>query len=124
MKIIDKIIIIWAIIIIAIALFLGCTEKGRDIWRRYHCTMDNNCDNITNKERVEAEEACRAMIAAWETDALTYKQNKDTNPAEAEQARERANITAASYNDFMMVNGYLWDETLPDGIYGMIEPIE
>ena len=57
------------------------------------------------------------MIAAWEVDVQSYK---DGN----EEAKASANATAKLYNEYMQKNAYLFGETLPEGIYAAIEPIE
>ena len=85
-------------------------------------------DEITDEQRKEVEDTCRAMISSWETDAEQYRRYKNSDTAEykelAEQSRINANITATSYNDYILLNGYVFGDTLPDGVYAVIEIIE
>ena len=60
------------------------------------------------------------MIASYTSDNLTYEQYKDSDSEEkqswAEQARMRANKTAASYNEYVLKNSYVWEDNIPSDI--------
>ena len=60
------------------------------------------------------------MLASYEADRLTYEQYKSSDSEEkqgwAEQAKMRANRTAASYNEFMLKNSFVWEDNVPADI--------
>lgn len=78
-------------------------------------------DSATNWDTLhEVEDSCRAMMANYHADALIYQQYCDSEIAEhrswAEQARMRANRTAAQYNEYILKNNYVWKYGIPDDI--------
>ena len=77
-------------------------------------------DNTSYENRKKVEDTCRAMIASYESDKLTYEQYKDSDNEEkrswAEQAKMRANKTAASYNNYILENSYVWSDNVPTDI--------
>lgn len=50
----------------------------------------------------------------------SYKQYKDSENEEkqswAEQAKMRANKTAASYNEYVLKNSFVWNDNIPSDI--------
>ena len=116
----DKFLFFIAIMIItAIAVslvYFGLTPQGREIWKQYQ--QKKTDDRITDEQRKEVEDTCRKMIASWEADLYLYKQTKNI------EAKERANRTAAEYNKYILQNGYVFGETLPDGVFAVIDSIE
>jgi len=68
----------------------------------------------------QVEDTCRAMVVNYTADKLTYEQYRDSNVTEqrnwAAQAKMRANRTAASYNEYIMKNSFLWENSVPDDI--------
>ena len=119
--------IMFAVILFAGLIFFGLTPTGRTIWNQYKFTM-HKTDEITYEQKKEVEDTCRAMISSWNFDVLTYKQYKDADTAEkqgwAEQAKMRANRTAASYNEYILKNSFVWAENIPVDIYAAIGYIE
>lgn len=86
-------------------------------------------DDATNYEtRKKVEDTCRAMIASYESDKLTYEQYKDSEDEQkqewAEQAKMRANKTASSYNNYILENSYVWADNVPRDIKGNLPFIE
>ena len=85
-------------------------------------------DDHTNYETIKkVEDTCRAMISSYEADKLTYEQYKNSTNKEktewAEQAKMRANKTAASYNNYILKNNYVWSGNVPKDIYTKLEYI-
>ena len=83
--------------------------------------IDQKIDDATNYEtKKKVEDSCRAMIASYEADRLTYEQYKDSDNSEhqswAAQAKMRANRTAANYNNFVLENSYVWSGNIPNDI--------
>ena len=86
-------------------------------------------DDRTNYETLKkVEDTCRAMIASYEADKLTYEQYKDSTDKEktewAEQARMRANKTASSYNNYILQNNFVWKDNIPKDIRSTLDVIE
>ena len=78
-------------------------------------------DSATNWETLhEVEDSCRAMMSNYQADVLTYQQYCSSEIVEhrswAEQARMRANRTAAQYNEYILKNNYVWNYGIPDDI--------
>ena len=74
--------------------------------------VDRKIDDATSYEKKKkVEDTCRSMIAAYETDKLTYKQYKDSDNEEkqswAEMAKMRANQTASTYNNYILENSFV-----------------
>ena len=91
--------------------------------------VDQKIDDATNYEtRKTVEDSCRAMIAAYEADKLTYEQYKDSESDEqrswADQAKMRANRTAANYNNYILKNSYVWSGNIPEDILAELPVIE
>ena len=85
-------------------------------------------DDRTNYEAVKkVEDTCRAMIASYKTDKLTYEQyitsDNDEKVGWAEQAKMRANKTASTYNNYIMENSFLWEDNMPKDIAYELEYI-
>lgn len=91
--------------------------------------VDQKIDDATNYEtRKTVEDSCRAMIASYEADKLTYEQYKDSESNEqrswADQAKMRANRTAANYNNYILKNSYVWSGNIPEDILAELPIIE
>lgn len=91
--------------------------------------VNQKIDDATNYEtRKEVEDSCRAMVASYEADKLTWKQYKNSESSEqrswADQAKMRANRTAANYNNYILKNSYVWSGNVPDDILSELKPIE
>lgn len=86
-------------------------------------------DESTKYEnRKQVEDTCRAMVSSYEADKMTYEQYKDSDNDEkkswAEQAKMRANKTAASYNNYILENSFLWSGNVPRDIKEKLEYVE
>lgn len=91
--------------------------------------VNQKIDDTTNYEtRKDVEDSCRAMVASYEADKLTWEQYKDSDSSEqrswADQAKMRANRTAANYNNYILKNSYVWSGNIPDDIMSELKPIE
>lgn len=78
-------------------------------------------DDATRYEtRKKVEDTCRAMIASYEADVLTWQQYNGSDNEErqgwADQARMRANKTASTYNAYILKNSYVWADNVPHDI--------
>lgn len=120
-------IILIVIVVAAAGVFFGCTPTGRGIWNGYQYTMHKVDDDTLYATRRKVEDTCRSMMASYKADALTWKQYKDADGEQrgwADQAKMRANKTAASYNEFVLKNSYVWEGNVPADIDFQLAYIE
>lgn len=120
-------IILIVIVVAAAGVFFGCTPTGRGIWNNYQHTMQKVDDDTLYATRKKVEDTCRSMMVSYKADALTWQQYKDTDGEQrgwADQAKMRANKTAASYNEFILKNSYVWQGNVPADIDFQLAYIE
>lgn len=118
-------------IVVAIILAVGITwavVPARKLENKIDYTV-NKVDEETRYSLLKSvEDTCRAMIASYQSDALTYNQYKNNPDTEkqnwAEQARMRANRTATTYNEYMRKNSYVWANNIPADIDERLEYVE
>lgn len=124
----ERAILIIVICAILAVLMIILTPIGRSMWnKRMHDVQV--ADDSTNYETLKkVEDACRAMIASYESDRLTYEQYRDSDDSEerswAAQARMRANRTASTYNNYILENSYVWSNNIPENIDVKLDYIE
>ena len=99
-------------VVLAPEIRAGFNKLGYDIQK---------ADDATNYETLKkVEDTCRAYIASYEADKITYESNKDidTDIARelAQSAKTRANRTAATYNTYYLQNKYVWKDAIPSDI--------
>lgn len=110
--------------VIGIVVLLAITLAISPEWRKevngiiYDLKKADDATNYNSLKQVE--DTCRAMIASYEADKMTWQQYKDSESEEkrewADQALIRANRTAATYNTFILENGYVWSGNVPKDI--------
>ena len=119
-------IIVCAILLISIDV--SCTPSGRAMFNKWNYEVQKADDATNYKTLKKVEDTCRAMISSYESDKLTYEQYKDSDNEEkqswAEQAKMRANKTAATYNNYITENSFVWRSNIPSDIYMKIEYLE
>lgn len=91
--------------------------------------IDQKIDDATSYEtRKNVEDSCRAMVASYQADSLTWQMYKDSDDPEkqswAEQAKMRANRTASTYNNYILKNSYVWEGNIPQDISRGLPPIK
>ena len=91
--------------------------------------IDQKIEDATSYEtRKTVEDSCRAMVASYEADKLTWEQYKDSEKTEqqswADQAKMRANRTASNYNNYILKNSYVWDGNVPADILAELPTIK
>ena len=120
-------IIILIIAVVGLPIFFGATPTGKAIWNNWFHEVQKVDDATNYKTRKKVEDTCRAMIASYNTDKLTYEQYKDSDNEEkqswAEQAKMRANKTASTYNNYVLENEYVWQGNVPSDIKYKLEYI-
>ena len=123
-----RVIAIGLLIMFIVGGVVSCTPMGRAIRNNWMYDVQK-VDDSTNYETLKkVEDSCRAMIVSYESDKLTYEQYKDSDNEEkqswAEQAKMRANKTAATYNNYILKNSYVWKDNVPSDIYMTLEIIK
>lgn len=119
--------IVLIIVIVGLPIFFGATPIGKAMWNNWFHAVQK-ADDATNYNTLKkVEDTCRAMIASYEADRLTYEQYKDSDNEEkqswAEQAKMRANKTASTYNNYILENEYVWAGNVPSDIRMKLEYI-
>lgn len=128
MKKIACVILILILLVIAGGVFTGLRLVNTYVSNTVDY-VDRKIDDRTNYEtRKTVEDSCRAMIASYESDKLTWMQYKDSEDSEqqswGEQAKMRANRTASNYNNYILKNSYVWDGNIPDDIQSELAFLE
>jgi hypothetical protein len=122
--------IIGSIFLAVILIVVGVAYGWFNTWLSNKVDyIDQKIDDATNYETIKkVEDSCRAMIASYESDKLTYEMYKDSDNEEkqswAEQARMRANKTASSYNNYVLENSFVWRGNVPSDILGRLPYLE
>ena len=118
--------------ITALCLFLAFfglfTVSGRACFNKYDAELIDTDYNTNYKSTREIEETLRSYVASYEADKIIYETNKyaedKENHALAIAAKNRANRTAATYNQFYLKNSYIWEDNIPDDIQSELEYLE
>lgn len=120
-KFLAVIVTIILIVVVGSSVFLSVTPTGKAIWNNWFHAVQKVDDDTNYKTKKKVEDTCRAMIASYNSDKLTYEQYRDSDSEEkqswAEQAKMRANKTASTYNNFILKNEYIWKGNVPSDIY-------
>ena len=125
-----KISLVAILLVIAVGfpIYCGVTPTGRAMWNNWFHEVQKVDDSTNYKTKKQVEDSCRAMVSSYEADKLTYEQYKDSEVKEevswANQAKMRANRTAANYNNYIRKKSYVWDGNVPDDIMMELEVIE
>lgn len=125
MKKVVCLIFVLVLLVLAPILLSGCRWVGTYVENRIDY-IDQKIDDRTNYDTMKTvEDSCRAMIASYESDKLTWMQYKDSEDSEqrswADQAKMRANRTASNYNNYILKNSYVWDGNIPADILSELE---
>lgn len=109
-------------------LFFGATPSGRGIWNQWFFRVQKADDATRYATRKTVEDTCRAMISSYTADKMTWLQYHDSDRQEhrawADQAKMRANKTAASYNEYILKNSFVWENNIPADICTELEYLQ
>lgn len=112
--------IVLAILLIFAIIFFSATPGGKAAWNNWFHAVRKADDATNYNTRKKVEDTCRAMMASFTADKFTYEQYAGSDNEEkqswAEQAKMRANKTAASYNEYILKNSYVWEDNVPEDI--------
>lgn len=118
--------VIVTIALIFVVIFAGPAIKA--LRNRYNYAVQKADDATNYKTLKEVEDTCRAMIASYEADKLIFEQYNGSDNEEkqswAEQAKMRANRTAAQYNEYIRKNSFVWSDNVPNDIDERLEYVE
>lgn len=116
------------VVVVLFSFFVTCTPLGRAMFNKRVEYIKKIDDDTSYRTQKQVEDSCRAMIASYTSDKLTYEQFKENDIPEkqewAEQAKMRANKTAASYNEYVLKNSYVWEGNVPKDILERLEYLE
>lgn len=119
---------ILVIVFIGLPLFFNVTPTGKALWNNWFHSVQVADDNTNYDTRQTVEDTCRSMIATYEADKLSYEQYVGSDDKEerswAAQAKMRANRTAATYNNYILKNNYVWKNDVPRDIVMELPYIE
>ena len=124
----EKVLTAILIALVLMAAFFCITPVGVALRNSYGFAVQKVDDATRYETRKKVEDTCRAMIANYEADRVSYEQYKDNPDSEkqgwAEQAKMRANRTAASYNEYYLKNSFVWSGAVPSDIKGSLPYLE
>ena len=124
----EKVLTAILITLVLMAAFFCITPVGVALRNSYGFAVQKVDDATRYETRKKVEDTCRAMIANYEADRVSYEQYKDNPDSEkqgwAEQAKMRANRTAASYNEYYLKNSFVWSGAVPSDIRGSLPYLE
>jgi hypothetical protein len=111
--------------VIVIFILVVGTIVGVTVHNNYEMAI-RKADDATNYDtKKSVEDTARSMIASYTADKLRYETYKDSSGEEqqswAEQAKIRANTTAAQYNEFMLKNSFVFKDNIPEDIKAELE---
>jgi len=114
-----------AIVLILVLIFVSMNPIGRAAWNTWFYHV-HKTDDVTNYQTIkQVEDTCRAMIASYNADKLRYEQYITSDSAEqrswGEQAKIRANQTAAVYNEYILKNSFVFQGNIPSDIRSDLE---
>ena len=124
----EKVLTAILITLVLMAAFFCVTPVGVALRNSYGFAVQKVDDATRYETRKKVEDTCRAMIANYEADRISYEQYKQSDDAEKqgweEQAKMRANRTAASYNEYYLKNSFVWSGAVPSDIRGSLPYLE
>lgn len=111
------------VVVTIVVILLGCfyvTPWGRAVINSVDYANHKIDETTSYALKKEVEDTCRAMIASYEADRLTYEQYNgvanDEKQSWADQAKMRANTTASNYNNYILKNKFVWNGNVPPDI--------
>ena len=120
-------IILICILILAFFVLLESSTDFRAFVNRIDYRL-KKVDEATNYDSLKkVEDTCRTMIASFISDKMIFEQyngQAGERQSWADQAKMRANKTAAVYNEYILKNNFIWEYNVPRDILTSIDYIE
>lgn len=121
------IIIALVVVLVGSIIFFSFIPAGRTMWNEYTHKLEK-ADENNYETKKQVEDTARSMIASYESDKAIFEMYKNSDNEEkqswAEQAKIRANRTAASYNEYILKNSYVWEDNIPYDIDVKLKMLE
>jgi len=112
-----KVFIGFVIFVIIGLTVANMTPGGRAAINKYIFNVQKADDATRYSTLRQVENTARAMVASYKADISTYNQLKYSKSEEqqgwAMQAKMRANKTAASFNEYILKNSFVWQGNVP-----------
>ena len=83
--------VLLALLLVALvgsSIFFSATPTGKAMWNNWFFAVQKADDKTNYETRKEVEDACRAMIASYTSDKLTYEQYNAMSGAQQRQVIE------------------------------------
>jgi hypothetical protein len=117
----SKVLIAIGLVVLVLAIvFVSFVPAGRAMWNNWFFAVQKADDATRYETRKKVEDAARAMQATYDADKLIYDQYKGSDDPDeksiANQALTRANRTAATYNNYILKNSFVWEGNVPADI--------
>ena len=117
--------IIGIVAAIAVPAFVQYTKTGRGMYNTQMHGVQKVDDATKYETRRMVEDTCRVMIASYKADAMQARMYEKGGQEEwCQQSKLRANRTAASYNEFVLKNSYVWQGNVPEDIQNTLPLLE
>ena len=114
------VLIVIAVVLVLVTFFFSCVPAGKAMWNNWFFEVQKADDATNYTTRKKVEDTARSMLATYEADKMIYEQYKDSENSDeksiANQALTRANRTAASYNNYILKNNFVWEGNIPEDI--------
>lgn len=121
-------VILGYLVVACLIMFFSVVPSGRAVWNQWFFDVQKADDRTSYETIRKVEDTARAMRANYEADLQTYRQYKKSDSEEwrgwAEQAKMRANKTAASYNEYLLKNEFVWRGNIPADIKNKLNYVE
>lgn len=112
------------IVIICIVVIVSEIPEYKKIENDHYYEVEK-ADENTYENRKKVEDTCRAYIASYEADCITWLTCSDSGNKmdlmTANAAKIRANRTAAVYNEYFLKNSFVWEGNIPEDIKAELE---
>lgn len=114
---VELMIVVAIIGILASIMVPGCiqyTKTGRGMYNQQMFGVQKVDDATRYQTRKDVEDTCRSMQASYDGDvAAAESYTRSGNLEWAQQVKIRANRTAASYNEYVRKNSFVWHGNIP-----------
>lgn len=124
----DFIVIVIIGLIIGLIIFFVATPNGIIRCNNYKHSLHKANDVSLYETKKEVENTCRSMIASYTADKNIYIlyiiSESEEEQKWAKEAMIRANRTAATYNEYILKNNYVFDNNIPNDIYRELQYLQ
>lgn len=117
------IIAIVLIAFIGFQIYINWVPSGIEWWTEYNATRDQAGED-TYENKKDVEDAARALIVSYEANLRDYEEAVDQCDANENSAycafvvtyKGRVNDAAIRFNEYMLLNSFIWEDNIPEDI--------